>query len=210
MSMHDCTNIGPGFSDLALGSQAVFRRALQAFSEPGQPLATEHDDYVPDVGHGSAAFLLLALLDADCRLWLSPSLAASSTAAWLRFHTGCTLVKEPAMAHFAWVAHTDELPALHTFAQGSESDPDQSTTCVVDVQAMHPGHGWSLRGPGIREAVDLHVQGLPADFTSQWARNHAAFPCGVDVYLATPRQLLGLPRTTQISASLSQPLLQEH
>jgi len=43
------------------------------------------------------------------------------------------------------------------------------------------------------------VQGLPADFAAQWAENHAAFPRGVDAYLASADALVGLPRTTRIT-----------
>jgi alpha-D-ribose 1-methylphosphonate 5-triphosphate synthase subunit PhnH len=32
----------------------------------------------------------------------------------------------------------------------------------------------------------------------QWQHNHASFPRGVDVFLTTPTQVVGLPRTTRI------------
>jgi alpha-D-ribose 1-methylphosphonate 5-triphosphate synthase subunit PhnH len=47
----------------------------------------------------------------------------------------------------------------------------------------------------------LAVDGLSADFQAQWAANHACFPRGVDLFLATQTQLVGLPRTTSIQLS---------
>jgi alpha-D-ribose 1-methylphosphonate 5-triphosphate synthase subunit PhnH len=183
----------------------VFRAALEALSHPGRPVDVPHDAQVPSRGHPASAALLLALLDPDCKLWLSPSLAGSDAAAWLRFHSGCVLVDEPADAQFAWIANGDEPPVFDSFDQGSDTYPDQSTTCVMDVPALAEGEdvgAWTLSGPGIREHAKLEVYGLPHEvaqrLVAQRAANHAAFPRGIDLFLATPRQIVGLPRSTRI------------
>jgi alpha-D-ribose 1-methylphosphonate 5-triphosphate synthase subunit PhnH len=160
---------------------------------------------VPTTGHAASAAVLLALLDSECTLWLSPQLAASRAGGWLRFHTGCVLVDAPEQARFAWVAAGDAMPPLASLQRGSDEYPDQSATCVIDVAVLAPaveGAGaWRLAGPGIRSAQHLHVAGLPEDFRAQWADNHGAFPRGVDVVLATASHIAGLPRTTCIEPS---------
>lgn len=195
--------LGAGFSREALGSQGVFRAVLQALSQPGAPVLVAHDAEVPATGHSASAAVLLALLDSECTLWLSPRLAASQAGVWLRFHTGCVLVEAPEDARFAWVAAGDDLPALARLQCGSDDYPDQSATCVIDVEALAPeGAGaWQLTGPGIRDAQPLRVAGLPEDFARQWADNQGAFPRGVDVVLATATHIAGLPRTTRIDTS---------
>lgn len=202
MKSNDLSALGGGFSQEVFGSQHVFRAALQALSHPGRLVDVRHDAEVPRCGHAASAALLLALLDADCQLWLSPALRDSDAAAWLRFHTGCKLVETPSQAQFAWIAVADVLPPLQSFSSGSENYPDQSTTCVIDVPAL--GHGtdtsqdWCLVGPGIQDEIRLRVDGLSHDFVAQWAANHAAFPRGVDLFLATAQQIVGLPRSTRI------------
>lgn len=203
MKPNDLAALGAGFSHEAYGSQHVFRAALQALSHPGRLVDVAHDAEVPCVGHAASAALLLALLDADCQLWLSPALRDSEAAAWLRFHTGCQLTAACHEAQFAWIAAVDALPMLASFAGGSENYPDQSTTCVIDVPALGQGlaagrGGWRLSGPGIEGETGLRVEGLPPDFVAQWDANHTTFPCGVDLFLATDRQIVGLPRTTRI------------
>ncbi len=188
-----------GFSSEALGSQAVFRVALHALSHPGRPMTMPIEAECPVGGHRAAAVLLLALLDADCTLWLSPTLAGSPTAAWLRFHTGCRCVEAAAQAEFVWVAQGDALPELATLAQGSDADPQGSATLVMDVLAFQGGARLRLSGPGIQTTQDLETRGLPAGFAAQWAANHAAFPRGVDVFLATHTEVCGLPRTASIN-----------
>lgn len=185
----------------------MFRAALQALSHPGRVTAVLHDAQTPSRGHAASAGLLLALLDPDCTLWLSPSLAGSDAAVWLRFHTGCVLVDSLTAAQFAWVAQGDECPPLDRFAEGSDACPDQSTTCVIEVEAFeeNAARGWTLRGPGIANTRLLAVHGLPgndpAAFAAQWRANHAAFPRGVDLFLAAPTQIVGLPRTTCIGSN---------
>jgi len=199
MSTDTLQGLVAGFDDEALGSQASFRAALHALAHPGQPMAMTAASGLPAVGQPAAARLLLALLDADCTLWLSPTLAASPSAAWLRFHTGVRLVNEPAQAQFAWVGAGDACPPLAAFNAGTDADPESSTTLVLDVDAWREGEGWRLSGPGIGGERQLAVQGLPADFAAQWAHNHAAFPRGVDAYLTSAQALVGLPRTTRIT-----------
>lgn len=202
MKAHDLSALGAGFSSESHGSQSVFRAALQSLSHPGRCVDTLQDAQVPSAGHPASAALLLAMLDTDCTLWLSPTLAHSDAALWLHFHTGCQLVNDLGQAQFVWVATGDAMPDLKSLPQGTEAYPDQSATCVVDVQRLQADlqgqTGWSLRGPGIQDQTQLLVEGLPSDFLLQWAANHARFPRGVDVFLAAQQQLVGLPRTTAI------------
>lgn len=192
-------NLVAGFAHEAYGSQAVFRTALNALSHPGRPLEMPLNTALPRQGQGAAAALLLGLVDADTTLWLSPTLAGSDAATWLRFHTGCTWVLDPADAQFVWVAQGDALPDLARLRQGSDAYPDQSATCVLEVSHLQSEDtGWTLQGPGILGQRRLQVHGLSADFPAQWSHNHGSFPCGVDVFLCTATQIVGLPRTTRL------------
>ena len=172
--------LGAGFSNQALGSQAVFRAVLQALAHPGRSVAVVHDAQTPAVGQRASAAVLLALLDSDCRLWLSPRLAASDAGPWLRFHTGCTLVSEPGLAGFAWVAQGDALPALRSLAQGSDSDPDRSATCVVDVALAGAGAVAVPADAGTLTApADAGASRVPADAGASQA------PAGAGAWLLT-------------------------
>lgn len=199
MNAPDLHHMVAGFDNEAFGSQAVFRAALDALSHPGRPLDMPLGTALPRQGHGAAAALLLGLLDADTTLWLSAALTNSDAAAWLRFHTGCQIVADAATAQFVWVAQGDDMPALNGLRGGSDAYPDTSATCVLEVPNLQAdAAGWLLQGPGIATQRHLGVPGVPPDFVAQWADNHASFPRGVDVFLATATQIAGLPRTTRI------------
>lgn len=199
MIAQDLQQVAAGFAHEAYGSQAVFRAALDALSHPGKPQVVPITCALPRLGQAAAAALMLGLLDADTCLWLSPSLARSDVATWLRFHTGCQLVTDISQAHFLWIALGDSLPALSSFRQGNDAYPDQSATCVIETLAMHADEsGWALEGPGIPHPRHVQVTGIASDFHDQWQHNHTCFPCGVDVLLTTPTHVVGLPRTTRI------------
>lgn len=204
MNADDLQQVRAGFHDQSLGSQSVFRTALDALSHPGRLQAMPSVSEVPRQGHGAAAMLLQALVDSDCSVWLSPLLAHSDAAAWLRFHTGCRWATSADTAGFVWIAQGDAMPGLATLDAGSDAYPDQSATLVLEVAQLSSAADEGelhLEGPGIQGEHALAVNGLPEDFTVQWAANHQRFPRGVDVFLASPNQIAGLPRTTRIRAA---------
>ena len=198
-------HLGAGFAEPAVQSQAVFRGALQAFSRPGTIQTLEAKDslrgmQVPQGADPAAAALLLALLDQDCKLWLSPQLAQGGALAWLRFHTGCVAADHAAQADFVWLASAQELPALDQLGRGSAEYPEQGATCVVQVQGLQSQAGWRLRGPGIKGSTGLQVSGMASAFVAQWQAQQAHFPCGVDFLFTHGSAFAGLPRSTQIEA----------
>lgn len=205
MKAEDLQQVRPGFHDPALGSQVVFRTALRALSYPGRVQSMPAVTDLPFNGKAAAATLLLALVDSECTVWISPTLADTDAAAWLRFHTGCMWAKNINSARFLWIAENDEWPELASLALGSDEYPDQSATVVVEVASLGDdtfidAHKLSLEGPGIALRQDVSISGLPIDFVTQWTVNHQAFPRGVDLFLATSHEILGLPRSTRIHA----------
>jgi alpha-D-ribose 1-methylphosphonate 5-triphosphate synthase subunit PhnH len=197
--MLDLAGVGPGFADAGAESQAAFRHALAALSRPGSVLEFCASAEAPAGVHAAANALLLALLDQDTRLWLSPG-ASGAAGGYLRFHTGCVLVGDPALADFALAVAPAELPPLATFNAGSAEYPDRSATVIVQLDGLSAGSGWRLSGPGIRGEAKLQITGLGSDFLAQWRQNEKRFPQGVDLFLVHGTRLCGLPRTTRIEA----------
>lgn len=206
MSTVQLSDIGTGFSDIALGSQSVFRSALEALSYPGRPVTLDVTFEAPKAAQASASGLLLALLEPGAQLWLSPSLVNTDAATWITFHTDCKITPHQHEADFAWIKHWDELPALKSFALGTDEYPDHSTTCVIDIATpttkIANSPALTLMGPGIAHTSSIEqLAATPAQlegFAQQWVNNHASFPRGVDIFFATSTGLIGLPRTTRI------------
>jgi len=199
-------DIGRGFSNPTVCSQAVFRQSLVALSLPGQaqaidPSLSSPAIQVPLNANAAAAALLLALLDQDCKVWLSSGFANSNAAAWLRFHTGCTLVTESSQADFVWVAHAHEIPVFDHLAQGNAQYPEQSATCVVqvlDFATAPSADAWTLTGPGIQGTGHLKLVGLADTFASERRRSQVHAPCGIDFFFTHNDTLIGLPRSTHV------------
>jgi len=205
MSVLSLSDMAPGFTDSTAQSQVVFRCALDAMARPGKPVRIPDTALVSPTRstNAVAASVLLALLDQDCALWLSPTLANGPAAAWLRFHTGCQIEADCSKADFVWAASIAELPPLHQLKQGSVEYPDQSATCVVDVTAwrvavVSDAAAVSLRGPGVRGVITAAVDGMDASFVQQHHAMQAHAPCGVDMFCCADDVLLGFPRSVRL------------
>jgi alpha-D-ribose 1-methylphosphonate 5-triphosphate synthase subunit PhnH len=89
-------------------------------------------------------------------------------------------------------------PAMMGLHVGTDEAPETSATLIVQVASLTVGHRYVLDGPGLREPAVLAVDGLPADFAAVWQRNHALFPCGIDLILCAGNQLAALPRSVSV------------
>ena len=179
----------PGFADPVLDGQACFRAVLNAMSRPGRVQQVIPPCELPPGLSPAAAAVLLTLVDADTPLRLN---AGPDAEAWVRFHCGCPLVSDGA----AFVL--DAAAELLTLACGTEEEPQNGTTLILEASELQESTGWRLTGPGIRDCHALRVTGVPPGFVAAWARNRARFPCGVDVILTAGDRLAALPRTVRI------------
>lgn len=188
--------IGPGFGNAIAASQSVFRSGLTALSRPGMLINVNSDAHAP-VGIGAAAnALLLALLDQDVSLYLTPR--HENAANYFRFHTGCALTTNPRDADFLLFGADDVLLNLAELKNGDEYSPDHSATLIREVTDLEAGRGLKLRGPGIQGEEWLYASQLDADFVAQWHELNKHLPRGVDIFLSCADLLCGLPRTTRI------------
>lgn len=192
---------GAGFDRPGEASQAVFRALLDAFAQPGCIRELPVRAGWPAGIAPAAAAVLLAMLDADTRLWLHAGVSGGGEIAqFLRFHTGCRIVMRPAEADFGYVDDPGALPGLEELAQGTERHPERSSTLVVRVTALE-GDAWRLTGPGIEREAALAAAIPGARFLAQWQAQQRRFPVGVDLVLAREKSVAALPRTTRIEAA---------
>ncbi|HWV19596.1 MAG TPA: phosphonate C-P lyase system protein PhnH [Devosia sp.] len=195
MLSHD---FGAGFADPVRDAQATFRAILDALANPGtaQKLGGTSDGS-GNLGRDLVS-TLLTLSDHDTGIWLSPALDVDAVKGFVGFHTGASVVSDPARANFVFVALGDAMPELARCNLGTQEYPDRSTTVIAEVAALSGGAKLVLRGPGIRETQEFAPVGLPEDFVAQWRENRELFPRGVDVLLVAGGQVMGLPRSARI------------
>jgi len=194
--------LAPAFVDPPHASQSVFRCVMEAMARPGlpRPLAPQLDAPAPLAP--AAAALALTLLDYETPFWLDPPLAAApEVREWFKFHTGAPLTTDSARAVFGFVADPARCPAFERFPAGSLEYPDRSTTLVLQVEGFDRGELLALAGPGIAGTRQFRAAPLPQDFRARLIANHAQFPRGVDLILASPDAIAGLPRSLRVLES---------
>lgn len=184
-----------GLPDPVLDSQRVFRAALEAFSNPGRAVQVPVDVDAPAPLASATAAFVLSMADLETPVWLQEPNTA--VAEYIRFHCGAPIVERHCAARFALVTDPAAMPALDLFDPGDPEYPDRSATIIIQRSGMKQGTTATLRGPGIEDALVCRLSGLEPDFWMQWQRNHARFPCGVDVLFTCGNVLHALPRTTR-------------
>ncbi|MDR1308560.1 MAG: phosphonate C-P lyase system protein PhnH, partial [Deltaproteobacteria bacterium] len=185
----------------ALASQAVFRLALAALSRPATIIPADFGPLfaaTPPMPIAMAA-MALTLADGLTPVWLSPSL--ENAADWLIFHSSATIADAPGQASLVLAASLGEMPPLAELRQGDSRFPDRSATAILGGVLAEgcPGIPAWASGPGLREKTLFEGHGLGQGFMDGWAANRAAYPLGVDVFLAGPRSLAGLPRSLSLA-----------
>jgi alpha-D-ribose 1-methylphosphonate 5-triphosphate synthase subunit PhnH len=191
-------SITPGFSDIVQDSQHVFRRVLEATSNPGRIVEIDARPQAPEPMAVATAAVALTLCDFETPVWLDEILRQQSIEQHLRFHAGCPLVSEQEKAALAFFGAPASLTSLEGFAIGTDEYPDRSATLVLQVYQLGQGPAVRLEGPGIESTVEVRVAGLPPEFWS-WARdNHTLFPLGLDFLFTCGNKLMAIPRSSRI------------
>ncbi len=190
--------ITPGFHDPVFQSQATFRALLDALAEPGGERPVEGIATAPTPLSPVGAAVVATLADFETTVWRDATLRTPQIEAWLAFHTGAPAVLDPDRAAFALIGAAADCPDFADFALGTDVDPSTSTTLVLAVAGFGAGRRYRLSGPGIDGAREVAIDGAPDDLTERLAANRALFPRGVDLILAGPSSVMGLPRTTRI------------
>ncbi|MDP4302088.1 phosphonate C-P lyase system protein PhnH [Leptothrix discophora] len=221
-------SLAAGLIDPVHGTQAVYRRVLDAMARPGRVARLPAGLFVhpsrPSLPLGSAcAALLLTLCDSETTLWWSPGPRLPQLHAWARFHAGVRWVERVEDAEFVGLRGAALTPALWSrLRTGSDTAPQGSATLLVEVDllkglaadasdrddAADAADGVDplrddvrlrLEGPGIETAHELRVAGIPRE---TWLARIAAqpdYPRGVDLLLCCGSRVVGLPRSTRLT-----------
>lgn len=187
----------PGFKDPVHDAQTTFRSLLEALANPGSKCQITASVKAPVGLSPACAAACLTLLDLETQVWLQPTLE-EDVRNWLLFHTGCRFTTEPQTANFAIINNCQFMPSLSAFNQGTDEEPEASTTLLIQVENFESGHSVKLTGPGIKSERVLTVKGLSSTFWENLTKNIRNYPLGTDIFLFTAETVVGLPRTTKV------------
>lgn len=189
----------PGFDSPVIQSQHVFRAALDAFARPGRIVAVSGLEEVPAPLLPASAAVCLSLVDFETPLWLDDRMRASDEAvSYLRFHCGCPIVDDPANARFALISEPAKLPKLDCFPMGTDTNPEDAATLIVQVAGLSADSGIRLSGPGIELMHQFDAAGIDGAFWHERIRLRELFPRGIDLVFAEASRIAVVPRSTRV------------
>jgi alpha-D-ribose 1-methylphosphonate 5-triphosphate synthase subunit PhnH len=199
--MTTIAELPPGFADKVLSAQSTFRSVMEAMARPGTVHRVAANVGAPVGMMRGTAAIALTLFDHDTPIWLDPVMSKTSEVArWLKFHTSAPVIADSSISHFALIGDASALPDLGRFSFGSNEYPDRSTTLILQVESLHQGVAFELRGPGIDGAAILQARIRPVDLFERLAINAGLFPRGIDVVLVDDDAIVAIPRTTRFTA----------
>lgn len=176
----------------------AFRAILRSFSTPAVPVFIAAVDDAPLPLLPAAASALLTLADYQTPIWLSPDLNVDIVRKYLRFHTGAAIVANAMEAVFV-LSNVSEVDTFTSQLNlGSHEYPDRSTTVILQVSGFARGHTVSVSGPGLKEPVQLSVEGVSRGMWQHMQKNSSYFPVGNDFMFASAKEIMALPRSQQI------------
>ncbi|NIZ15288.1 phosphonate C-P lyase system protein PhnH [Phaeobacter sp. HF9A] len=180
-----------GFADPPADAAHGFRAVMEVLARPGE-IRSLSGGCAPEGLSPAAASLLLTLCDPETGIYLAPDVDSPALRGWLAFHTGAPLVAA-AEADFA-VGGWEALMPLEQYKIGTAEYPDRSATLVVELPAFTSPNA-RLTGPGIKDSAAMALPDVAA-----LQRNAMLYPLGVDVFFTSGAQVMGLPRSSQITA----------
>ena len=199
--MTTISELPPGFADKVLSAQSTFRSVMEAMARPGTIQRVAANVGAPAGMMRGTAAIALTLFDHDTPIWLDPMMSKTSEVArWLKFHASAPVIADSSISHFALIGDASALADLGRFSFGSSEYPDRSTTLILQVESLHQGPAFELRGPGIDGAAILQARIKPVDLFERLAINAALFPRGIDVVLVDDDAIVAIPRTTRFTA----------
>ena len=168
--------------------QQLFRSLLEAYSYPGRiqtcPVPAE-----------TTLALLSALLDGQTTL--SDPLDMVDEFDWPKLEA-----RRVPSEHAAFILLDGSHAPQFVPKLGTLEAPEGGATLLLRVAGLHEENSGALHlqlsGPGIRQALNISVDGLHQDWIS--ARNDwvSGFPLGVELVLCDAQRFVALPRTTRI------------
>lgn len=184
----------PASADLVHITQATFRAALTALSEPMRALPVPSIVAPEDVSPALWA-MVLTLLDEDVSLFWPE--CSDIVRANLGFHTRVRIVDTPEAADWLVLdARSPQTPdTLNAVRIGTAERPDLSASVLLMTD--HQAVDVVAEGPGIATTVEQRLP-ISAQLAERLAQQANTYPLGFDTFLVSQQSVIGLPRSTRL------------
>jgi alpha-D-ribose 1-methylphosphonate 5-triphosphate synthase subunit PhnH len=186
----------PAPADVVQVTQATFRAALTALSEPMRALPVPSIE-APEGVRPALWAMVLTLLDADVSLFWPE--CSDVVRANLGFHTRVRIVDTPEVADWLVLdAHFPQTRATFDAVRiGTAERPDLAASVLL-ITTDHDAVDVVAQGPGIATTAEQRLP-IPVSLAERLAQQTTTYPLGFDTFLVLKQSVIGLPRSTRLS-----------
>lgn len=192
--------------DLVHDSQQIFKSMMMATAFPGsirklRPIGLAG----MSKPHAFALQPLLTLLDLETsyHVYSLDAQIKQSIETYLSTNT-TSIPTGPETAGFILCLEPSAKSLFSSFNRGTLFCPDQGATLIYLVDEITPvlnlkKTSFSLTGPGIRDTVDISVDGLDIKEPLEWEKSREDYPMGIDIFIVSSTgDIIGIPRSVTI------------
>jgi alpha-D-ribose 1-methylphosphonate 5-triphosphate synthase subunit PhnH len=167
--------------------QKTYRKLLYAMSRPGKVICLVNDDIPVQASN----CILSTLIDSSVSLCDHHRVLNQKMWSFLDVRNSNAEIADYILVE--GIIKPDFEPRL-----GTLECPDSSATLIIKVAALSSGMKLLLSGPGVDGTEKLFVDGLRKSWVQKREEWVAAFPLGVDLFIADSFCITALPRTTKV------------
>ena len=187
--------VTPAYTPEDERTRAVFYTLMNALCRPSelQTLAISNTDESCESFSEAAVCIAETLFDRETRFF------ADNTQLSTKIAAKCGIPSSMNQAEYVFASEWNDslMQELESLPLGDHLFPDRSATIFIRG-TNQKDQVYTLQGPGIEGQNICHFGGIPEAF---WDLRNAkrTYPIGWDIYVLTGNQILGIPRSTNIT-----------
>jgi alpha-D-ribose 1-methylphosphonate 5-triphosphate synthase subunit PhnH len=185
--------------DAVFDCQEVFRKLLEAFSNPGKAVDISNNAKKLKSSHGAYLAVAATLLDNETSFCVIGDAALSEM--MQQFTYGRP--EELHASSFVFVLPGCDASQIENIiskaSAGTMTEPHKSAVVFVREDSPKSGAGISIKGPGVNGEIIVPLSAYAARWLSLRREIAHEYPCGVDLaFMTDDGQIVAVPRLVQM------------
>ena len=195
-------SIVKGFNDPIHDAQNCFRKILKALSEPGkQCIMDKHQGLAPL--NAAASQIMMSLCDQQTGVHICSAINHEGEERILQhcldnliFHNSVVTCSQD-KADFVVTSGKEEFN-FNDYKMGTDENPEEGATIIVQTDSFCGGACFRISGPGIKNAFEVHLGDLSYSLQSYLLNPEYQYPLGLDFMFCYENTLIAISRTTKV------------
>nr|QNO55242.1 hypothetical protein MHJDHPNH_00044 [Methanosarcinales archaeon ANME-1 ERB7] len=182
-------------------AQLTFRKVLDAMAKPGKVVKMPNISLNTPTENKYPFLILTSLLDHEVGFKVLDVKNRENTEDISRYISSNTGSHESSLedADFILIYDGSSGGTIHEMKRGTLEYPDESAILIYDARRIGDGVHLTISGPGIRDELEIAIDGIEEEEIRDIVKVNSEFPLGIDVIFSDLYgNIVCLPRSTRV------------